>query len=96
MKNANKSQHPNTQIYNNAAKNHTKTQYKIIELLEEKRIYKNKKNNYSKNKLKELEHIIYMNENRAPCRNLNRSHKDVKSRIPLCIDANGENLNRKN
>ena len=72
------------------------TQYKSIELLEETRIYKNKKNNYSENKLKELEHLIYMNENRASCKNLNRSHKDVKPRIQLCIDANGENLNRKN
>ena len=55
-------------------------------------MYRNKKNNYSGNKLKELEHLRYMNESRTASKNLNRSHKDVKNRIPLCTDANVETL----
>jgi hypothetical protein len=65
-------------------------------MLEEKRRYKINKNNYRKNKSKELEYLRYKNESRTSCQNQNRSHKDVKSRIPLCIDANGETLSRKN
>jgi len=70
------------------------TQRKFIGLLEEKRIYKNKKNNYSGNILKELEHLRYTNESRTSRQNPNRSHKDVKSRIPLCTGV--ETLSRKN
>jgi len=50
-------------------------------------MYKNKKNNCSGNKLKESEHLRYMIESRTSCQNLNRSHKNVKSRIPLFTDA---------
>lgn len=58
-------------------------------------MYKNKKNNYSGNKLKELEYLRYMNESRTSRQNLNRSHEDVKSRIKLCTDANDKTLSRK-
>ena len=56
---------------------HQKMQ-QIIGLLEENRMYRNKKNNYSGNKLKELEHLRYMNESRTARKNLNRSHKGCK------------------
>jgi hypothetical protein len=62
-------------------------------------MHKNKKNNYSENKMKELEHLRHMNDTRASsCQNLKRSHNDtrIKPRMQLCIDENGKTLSRKN
>ena len=72
-------------------RNHTRKQWRNIELPEEKkkRVYKQKKKIFIERELEELELLRSNNENESFYRKLNKSRKDFEPRTILCRDKEG-------